>query len=118
YLTMRGTGRLVRIALHRVARPDELLAWVEFYERLGRRATASEQVRRTAAPATKPVLPELPAPDLSSPSGPLDPWGGARDGDLEPASASNAAGMMDSEAVGALEAQDTAPAPALDRTTV
>ncbi|HEX8035262.1 MAG TPA: hypothetical protein VF510_15515 [Ktedonobacterales bacterium] len=118
YLTMRGTGRLVRIALHRVGRPDELLAWVEFYERLGRRATASEQVRRTAAPATKPVLPELPAPDLSSPSGPLDPWGGARDGDLEPASATNAAGMVDSEAVGALEAQDTAPAPALDRTTV
>ncbi|MGZ3637094.1 MAG: hypothetical protein ACXVCX_04540 [Ktedonobacterales bacterium] len=117
YLTMRGTGRLVRIALHRVERPDELLAWVEFYERLGRRATAYEQIRRTAAPATKPVLPELPAPDLSSPSGPLDPWGGARDGALESAGASNAAGMMDFEAVGALEAQDTAPAPALDRAT-
>jgi hypothetical protein len=114
YLTMRGTGRLVRIALHRVGRPDELLAWVEFYERLGRRATASEQVRRTAAPATKPVLPELPAPDLSGARGPLDPWGSVRDGALDAAGASNAADMMDAEGVGALEAQDTARTPALE----
>lgn len=120
YLTMRGTGRQVRVALHRVGRPDELLAWVEFYERLGRRATASEQARRTAAPATKPVLPELPAPDLSSPSGPLDPWGGARDGALEPTGALDVtAGVMDAQAVDAtLEAQDTAPAPALARTSI
>lgn len=122
YLTMRGTGRQVRIALHRVGRPDELLAWVEFYERLGRRATASEQARRTAAPATKPVLPELPAPDLSSAGGPLDPWGGTRDGALESAGAVHAASMMDTasvdaEAIDALEAQDTAQTPTLGRTS-
>lgn len=117
YLAMRGTGRQVRIALHRVGRPDELLAWVEFYERLGRRATASEQSKRTTAPATKPVLPELPAPDFSSASGPLDPWGGARDGVLASAGAIDMA-TLDAETVDALEAQDPAQTPALDRTSV
>lgn len=112
YLALRGTGRQVRIALHRVGRPDELLAWVEFYERLGRRATASEQSKRTAAPLTKPVLPELPAPDLSSAEGPLDPWGGARDGVLEPVDALHSVdSAMEADTldtVDALEAQDTA----------
>lgn len=122
YLTMRGTGRQVRIALHRVGRPDELLAWVEFYERLGRRATASEQAKRTTAPATKPVLPELPAPDLSSAGGPVDPWGGTRDGTLEAADAPHVSngsdGPVPSEVVEALEAQDTANIPALNRMSI
>ncbi|PWT74285.1 MAG: hypothetical protein C5B60_06915, partial [Chloroflexi bacterium] len=39
YLSLRGGGHQIRIKLHRVARPDELLAWVEFYERVGKRAT-------------------------------------------------------------------------------
>ena len=82
YLILRGAGRQVRIRLHRVAKPDELLAWVEFYERVGRRAAASEQARRTAPP-TRTLAPEPtpePAPlDLTSASGPSDPWGGARE---------------------------------------
>ena len=122
YLNMRGTGRHVRIALHRVGRPDELLAWVEFYERLGRRATASEQAKRVAAPATKPVLPELPAlpaPDLSSAGGPLDPWGGTRDGMLEGVDAANVTtGPVLSEVADALEAQDTANILALNRMSI
>jgi hypothetical protein len=81
YLILRGVGRQVRIRLHRVAKPDELLAWVEFYERVGRRAAASEQARRTAPPtrtlAPEPVLEPAPV-DLTSAGGPADPWGGGR----------------------------------------
>ena len=79
YLMLRGGGRQVRVRLHRVANPDELLAWVEFYERMARR-------RRTAAPATEPVRREpVPTPlveDLSSTTGPNDPWGAGRAGAL------------------------------------
>jgi hypothetical protein len=82
YLILRGAGRQVRVRLHRVAKPDELLAWIEFYERVGRRVAASEQARRTAPP-TRMLAPEPvpePAPmDLSSAGGPSDPWGGGRE---------------------------------------
>ena len=36
YLILRGGGRQARIRLHRLNQPDELLAWVEFYDQ-GRR---------------------------------------------------------------------------------
>src|SRR5690348_3519572 len=82
YLILRGAGRQVRIRLHRVAKPDELLAWVEFYERVGRRVAASEQARRTAPP-TRMLAPEPapePAPeDFTTAGGPADPWGGGRE---------------------------------------
>ena len=91
YLTIRGAGRQVRVRLHRVAKPDELLAWVEFYERVGRRAAASEQARRTAPP-TRVLAPEAvpePAPvDLTSAGGPSDPWGGGREDVASAATAS------------------------------
>lgn len=126
YLALRGTGRQVRIALHRVGRPDELLAWVEFYERLGRRATASEQAqaRRTAAPLTKPALLELPAPDLSSAGGPRDPWGGTHDDALAPVDTLNSAdGAEEAETLDGLdkldvfEAQETAQLGAVESST-
>jgi hypothetical protein len=80
YLTLRGAGRQVRIRLHRLARPDEMLAWVEFYERLGRRWADSAGLRR-AAPITRRLEPTASVPDLSGPAGPLDPWGAGRAGD-------------------------------------
>src|SRR5260370_34484245 len=48
YLTLRGAGRQVRIRLHRLTRPDEMLAWVEFYERQARHSSTHRQARRTA----------------------------------------------------------------------
>ena len=73
YLTLRGTGRQIRIALHRVARPDELLAWIEFYERLGRRAAATGAVRPN--PVATDSLAQEPAPtNLSGAEGPHDPF--------------------------------------------
>lgn len=80
YLTLRGAGRQVRIRLHRLARPDEMLAWVEFYERLGRRRADSAGMRR-AAPITRRLEPTASVPDLSGPAGPLDPWGAGRQDD-------------------------------------
>jgi hypothetical protein len=82
YLTLRGAGRLIRIRLHRLERPDEMLAWVEFYERVGRRLTQQEP--RRGPTTTRRLAPALPAPvqpDLTSESGPVDPWGGERAGD-------------------------------------
>jgi hypothetical protein len=80
YLTLRGAGRQVRIRLHRLARPDEMLAWVEFYERVGRRRADSAGMRR-AAPITRRLEPTASVPDLSGPAGPLDPWGAGRQDD-------------------------------------
>ncbi|MGO8947520.1 MAG: hypothetical protein ACLQUY_07630 [Ktedonobacterales bacterium] len=85
YLTLRGAGHQIRINLHRLARPDELLAWVEFYERVGKRVSAAENVRRKstsprAARVPEVVLPETALPETAlfaerSASGiPLDPW--------------------------------------------
>jgi hypothetical protein len=73
YLTLRGAGRQIRIDLHRVARPDELLAWIEFYERLGRRAASTEAVR-TNSVATGQLLAEPAPSDLSGTEGPQDPF--------------------------------------------
>lgn len=83
YLTLRGAGHQVRIKLHRLARPDELLAWVEFYERVGRRVVAAESgVRRksTSAKITRDVEPETTQTETAPPAniphsgGPFDPW--------------------------------------------
>jgi hypothetical protein len=75
--------------------PDELLAWIEFYEQ-ARRSTSGPRSRPTAgaAPgatrgrATAPISASLSAeaaaaftPDLSGASGPLDPWGAGRQGE-------------------------------------
>lgn len=75
YLILRGAGHQVRIRLHRLERPDEVLAWVEFYERVGRRLSSSSahQKRATAAP-TRPLSREFEPDDLSTPNGPQDPW--------------------------------------------
>jgi len=85
YLTLRGAGRHVRIHLHRLERPDEMLAWVEFYERVGKRL--SEQEPRRAAATSRRLTSALPAParadeipDLGAKSGPADPWGSGREG--------------------------------------
>jgi hypothetical protein len=70
-------GRQVRVNLDRLARPDELLAWVEFYEQVARQSLRPQ----TVAPAYQ--LPPEPQPaDLTGASGPIDPWGAGRGGDL------------------------------------
>lgn len=91
YLTLRGGGRHARIRLHHLAQPEELLAWVEFYTGL-RRAGASHPLEAVPADARyatpEPVAAAVAqdmderAPDFSGVSGPMDPWGGARRGDL------------------------------------
>jgi len=79
YLTLRGAGRHVRVRLHRLARPDELLAWIEFYERVGRRPGGT-QTRPRQAPPTAPLGDErvaaatIPLDDLSDEDGLRDPW--------------------------------------------
>jgi hypothetical protein len=83
FLVIRGMGRQVRVSLHRLVRPDELLAWVEFYEQVARQALRPQ----TVAPAYQ--LPPEPQPaDLSGASGPADPWGAGRAGDLAASGAS------------------------------
>ncbi len=77
FLVIRGMGRQVRVNLHRLARPDELLAWVEFYEQVARQALRPQ----TAAPAYQ-LPPEAQPADLTGASGPVDPWGAGRAGDL------------------------------------
>lgn len=99
---MAAAGR--RIRLHRLSQPDELIAWVEFYDQVrgtgsGQRpqpARASgpisgpisrPQAAPTSGPITQPTaVNETFTPDMSSASGPLDPWGGGRQG--EPGAAS------------------------------
>ncbi len=99
YLVLRGGGRSVRISLHRLSHPDEMLAWVEFYERIGRRvaqsdaATEARPRRNTlsaALPPASPVEPggalaepPMPAPAdaPSAPGIPADPWSGVSDDD-------------------------------------
>jgi hypothetical protein len=78
YLVLRAVGgRQIRMRLHRIARPDELLAWVEFYDRVARQG--QERPRSSAQPlGTPPPAPGL--PDLGGAGGPLDPWAGTRDG--------------------------------------
>ena len=100
YLTLRGGGHQVRVRLHRLERPDELLAWVEFYERVGRRVAESEPARKTGGPTRRLALESAPdaseaayaeqpydgyvePDDLTDRTGPVDPWGAGRDGEPE-----------------------------------
>ena len=110
YLTLRGVGHQVRVRLHRLERPDELLAWVEFYDRVGRRLAESGPQRKTGGPTRRLTSGPLqdpnmgmsgisgqyapdgfapggwpvPAPtDLTGTSGPIDPWGAGREGEPE-----------------------------------
>ncbi len=116
YLALRGTGRQVRIALHRVARPDELLAWVEFYERVGRRS--AEQARRPSSVASgRPAREELPA-NLAAPGGPSDPWGAsAPGGESEGATAADQSGGWEVSVGGMSFIYDRAPGRATERPT-
>lgn len=90
YLTLRGEGRHVRIRLNRLARPDEMLAWVEYYERIGRQRAASPAqpgasqpgVVHRAAPPTAPIGPFDGIPAGAAGSGPLDPWANGQGGDI------------------------------------
>src|SRR5262249_39048516 len=77
FLVIRGMGYQIRVKLHLLARPDELLAWIEFYEQVARQA----QRPPTGAPALQLPPQQQPA-DLTGASGPLDPWGAGRGGDL------------------------------------
>lgn len=86
YLILRGAGHQIRVRLHRLERPDEMLAWVEFYDNVARRA-AENTARRTGGPER--TLASLPSPqpaeepaDLSTEEGPLDPWGAGRGGEI------------------------------------
>ena len=85
YLTLRGAGRQVRVRLHKLERPDEMLAWIEFYERQGRRRADSAGPSKTGPLTNRRTLassmPRSAPPDLSSASGPADPWGSGRDGE-------------------------------------
>jgi hypothetical protein len=101
YLTLRGGGRQARIRLHHLAQPEELAAWVEFYTGVRKggashplEAAAQTAPRRGAVssgPAAARATQSAPLsgsgrrsrPDLSGASGPLDPWGGEREGELE-----------------------------------
>ena len=123
YLILRGGGRQARIKLHRLMQPDELLAWIEFYDQV-RRSSAASRTRPVSEPLSQPLAGAAgrassgpvstplaarasagpaPAPtaargatsgpisapvsapnltlDLSGVSGPLDPWGGGRQGE-------------------------------------
>src|SRR6185437_6780205 len=53
YLILRGGGRQIRIRLHRLMQPDELLAWIEFYDQV-RRSTSATRSRPMSGPLTEP----------------------------------------------------------------
>ncbi|HET9980006.1 MAG TPA: hypothetical protein VFQ32_06165 [Ktedonobacterales bacterium] len=89
YLTLRGEGRHVRVRLHRLSRPDEILAWVEYYERVGRRQASQSRPADASQPGApnRPVPPTAPiAPDNISMGvpgvGPADPWASGPESDL------------------------------------
>ncbi len=84
YLTLRGAGHQIRIALHRLARPDELLAWVEFYQRVAQRTSVPEQPKR-AVSTTRRLLHAPQPEDYSVPGAPPDPWGSGLAGDVDEA---------------------------------
>lgn len=87
YLTLRGGGRQARVRLHHLMQPDELLAWIEFYDTV-RRSASGARSRPTAGAATgpvsQPVSAEALTPDMSGAAGPLDPWGAGRQGEPVP----------------------------------
>ncbi len=87
YLTLRGAGRQVRIRLHRLTRPDEMLAWVEFYERQARHTSTPRQARRTAplggllgAAGRKTGAFAPLAGQTDAPGAPVDPWAAGSEG--------------------------------------
>ncbi|HET9109382.1 MAG TPA: hypothetical protein VFN78_01025 [Ktedonobacterales bacterium] len=49
YLILRGGGRHARVKLHRLMQPDELLAWIEFYDQV-RRSSSASRSRPTSGP--------------------------------------------------------------------
>ncbi|MEO7000410.1 MAG: hypothetical protein ABI068_01225 [Ktedonobacterales bacterium] len=109
YLTLRGGGHQVRVRLHHLRRPDELLAWVEFYDQVAR--LAPSQTGQSSR-ASKPDLSQpqrgvsgrsQTAPDLSDASGPRDPWGGVQSGTL-----ANEAGLGGSAGLAGMPASATA----------
>jgi hypothetical protein len=100
YLILRGGGRQARIRLHRLMQPDELLAWIEFYDQVRRSASATRsrpttgpiagattgpatvpRTRASAGAASGPLSAQTLTPDMSGASGPLDPWGSGRQGE-------------------------------------
>jgi hypothetical protein len=94
YLVLRAVGgRRIRVRLHRLARPGELLAWVEFYDRVARQGQGAgqgqgqnqgqERQHRASEPINAPPQPAV--PDLGGMTGPADPWAGTRGGDVRPA---------------------------------
>lgn len=99
YLILRGAGRQVRVRLHKLARPDEMLAWVEFYERQGRRRTDSSGLRKSSAPVASARATTPPARDFSVAGGPTDPWGAGQQGagQDENSAAETPAGAFDAE---------------------
>jgi hypothetical protein len=82
-------GRQVRVNLHQLSRPDELLAWVEFYEQVARQSLRPQ----TVAPAFQ-AAPEAQPADLTGASGPVDPWGAGRGGDLAASGANETNGSQ------------------------
>lgn len=54
YLILRGGGRQARIKLHRLMQPDELLAWIEFYDQV-RRSSAASRTRPVSGPLSQPL---------------------------------------------------------------
>lgn len=98
YLTLRGEGRHVRIKLHRLTRPDEMLAWVEYYERIGRRGEPPSRPNASSQPAAQSASSSRPFGHNASPSGdaaprtsapvgaggfgPADPWAEGFAGEL------------------------------------
>lgn len=93
YLILRGGGRQIRIRLHRLMQPDELLAWIEFYDQVRRAPSATRsrplsgsltrpaEARASSGPMSGPISAPTLTPDLSGASGPLDPWGAGRQGE-------------------------------------
>jgi hypothetical protein len=111
YLIVRGKRRRVRIRLHRLARPDEMLAWVEFYDRVaheaqGRPAPSAQPM----APAPQPEL-----PDMAGASGPADPWAGHRGGAVPQSGHAAAAASATGAAGDASAAGRSAPGPRVTR---
>jgi len=85
YLILRGGGRHARMRLHRLDQPDELLAWIEFYDQMRHAGGGARSRPRaetaTSGPVSHPLSADTLTPDMSGPSGPLDPWGSGRQGE-------------------------------------
>ncbi len=74
YLVLRGGGRQARIRLHRLMQPDELLAWVEFYDQASRWSSAASGASGASAASARPAETAPRAATgapASRPSGPL-----------------------------------------------